>query len=227
MKLIYSFSHKLPVSGEVVELAIRKPTRAEIDETDMVYSQFVSECVQRGILTRDMMAKVVKNFGGTMSESETKEYYRLVENFLEVSKKLEKTKNKKEIEALEKERLIFFTAIKDIEDSQEQAIFSKTADVIARNKTIVFLAITLAVKKTKEGYESLYIGRDFEEKYEHFSELEDADWDDAHSILNHLSSLVAFWYFGDRGLTEDDIRAYDALTEFFTEVKSGEPDSTE
>lgn len=226
MKLIYSFSHKTPSTGEVVELALRKPTRMELDEADLVYSQFISDCVQRGILTRDMMAKVMKNFGGTMSEDETKEYFKLVESFLEVTQKLERAKGKKEKESLEQERLIYFTAIKDIEDVQEQAVYSRTADVIARNKIVVYLAILLGMKKTKDGWESIYSGRDFEEKYQDFSELEDRDWDDAHSILNHMSALVSYWYYGDRSLTEEDMRAYDALTEFFIGANTDEPDST-
>ena len=210
-------------------MAIRKPTRTEIDEADMVYSGFISDCVKRGILTKDMFLKVYKNFDGVMSDDEAKEYVKLMEDFLDTSSKIEKTKSKKEKEALTKERLAYFNAIQDIEGKQSQ-LFDRTAEHISRNKLIVYLALLLAVKKTEDGtYTDVFQGRDFEEKYASFAEQEEVNWDDAHSILNHYTLLIGFWYFGDKSLSEADIQAFDSLSEFFIEfvTKEDEPATTE
>lgn len=228
MRTIYTFKHKLPNKGEELELAVRKPTRMEIDEADMVYSGFISDCVKRGILTKEMLLKVYKNFDGVMSDDEAKEYVELVENFLTVTKKLEKAKGKKEIETLTKERAVYWSAVRDIE-SEQAKIFDRTAEQISSNKLVVYLCLLLALKKEKDGsYTDLFPGRDFEEKYASFAEMEEQDWDDAHSILNHFSIIVRFWYYGDPTITEDDIRAYDSLSEYFIEmVMEDEPAAAE
>ena len=72
MRTLYKFTH-LTKDGKMLKLAIRKPTRLELDDADMMFSRFQSECIQKGILTKEMLLKSYKNFGGTLSNQEEKE----------------------------------------------------------------------------------------------------------------------------------------------------------
>lgn len=221
MKTLYSFKHKVPSSGEVINLCIKKPTRLELDETDMFYSQIISECVSRGILTKEMMLKKYLDFGGVMSKKESKEYNDSYQEFLVLSQKIEDCKNKKTKVKLEEERLEHYSILQDVENDQEK-LFDRTADIIARNKVMLYLVFSLAyTDKEDELQEQFYSGESHEERYDSFAEFEEKDSDDAHALLAHLSYLVYFWYYGDKNVDKKDFEAYEAFSEY--NVKDVEP----
>lgn len=216
MKILYKFTHKLP-SGKEVKLAIRKPTRFELDDADMMFSRFQSECIAKGILTKEMLIKSYKNFGGTLSNQEEKEYSKIFSSFVESRRKLDKAKTKKDREIYQKEIDTYYSSLRDIEMEHEH-LFDRTADVIARNKTILHLSLLMGLIDTNEDpegdpiFNSIYSGEEFEERYANFCEKEEENSDDAHSVLSRLTLFVTFWYYGDKSITEEDFKKYDELT---------------
>ena len=216
MRLLYKFEHK-DAAGKITKLAIRKPTRLELDDADMMFSKFQSECIGKGILTKEMLIKAYKNFGGTLSNQEEKEYSKVFESFVEARKKIDKAKTKKEKDLLQKEVDLYYSSLRDIEMEHEH-LFDRTADVIARNKTILHLALLMGLKDTSEEkdadpvFESVYSGEEFEDRYNDFAEKEEADSDIANAVLSRISLFVTFWYYGDKTLTEEDFKKYDELT---------------
>lgn len=216
MKVLYKFEYK-NATGDVVKLAIRKPTRLELDDADMMFSKFQSECISKGILTKEMLIKAYKNFGGTLSNQEEKEYSKVFESFVEARKKIDKAKTKKEKDLLQKEVDLYYSSLRDIEMEHEH-LFDRTADVIARNKTILHLALLMGLKDTNEEkdadpvFESVYKGEEFEDRYNNFAEKEESDSDIANAVLSRISLFVTFWYYGDKTLTEEDFKKYDELT---------------
>lgn len=229
MKIIYAFEHKLK-DGKEIKLAIRRPTRFELDDADMMFSKFQSECIQKGILTKEMLIKSYKNFGGTLSNKEEKEYTQIFASFVESKKKFEKAKTRKERDAIQKEIDIYFSSLRDIESEHEQ-LFDRTADVIARNKTILHLSLLMGVQNVSEDEESgpvwnpVYSGEEFEDRYIDFCKKEEEEPDDSNSILSRISLFVTFWYYGNKNIKEEDFKKYDELTkvEFDELTKSDEP----
>jgi len=210
MKILYTFKLKKPSNGEEIELAIRKPTRSETDEADMLVSVFQSECIRRGVLTKEMMLKAYKNFGGAMSETEAKKYRKLSDNYAEVVFKMQKTQNKKELAKLQKQYDIIWAALSEINNEHEH-LFNRTADVIARNKVILHLVLLLGLQKKDDQWVSVFQGVDFEDRYESFAAYEEIEPDDAEAILGKISSFVTFWYYGDKSLTENDFKECERL----------------
>lgn len=215
MRLFYNFKYKTP-EGKEIHLGIRRPSRLELDDADMMFSKFQSECIAKGILTKEMLLKSYKNFGGILSNSEEKEYSKIFASFVETQRKLDSAKTKKEKEALKKELEVFFQSLRQMEVEHEH-LFNRTADVIARNKTINHLSLLLAVVNTgtdeSPTWERLYHGDEYEERYSYFAELEEKNPDEANAILSKITLFVTFWYFSNsKDLKEEDFKAYDELT---------------
>jgi hypothetical protein len=226
MKILYKFTHKKN-DGKVIHLAIRKPTRLELDDSDMMFSQFQSECVQRGILTKEMLTKKIKNFGGILSATEEKEYSKIFASFVESKRKFDAAKLKAERETFQKEIDLYYTALRDIEFEHEH-LFDRTADVIARNRTILHLALLIGLisengEEEFPTWQPIYEGDEFEERYQNFCDKEDIEGEEANSILSRISLFVTFWYYGDKTITEDDFKKYDELTrKDFDEMVGGD-----
>ena len=56
-----------------VEIQIRKPTRKQMQEAEMVFSIEMSRCIKAGILTKAMLMNKYSDTGGLLSESDAKE----------------------------------------------------------------------------------------------------------------------------------------------------------
>jgi len=219
MKTLYSFKHKIPSSEAVLNLVIKKPTRLELDETDMFYSQIISECVSRGILTKEMMLKKYLDFGGVMTKKESKEYNDSYQQFLVLSQQIEDCKNAKKKVKLEEQRLEHYSILQDVENEQEK-LFDRTADIIARNKIMLYLVFNLSYADDGDGnYSPVFPGESHEERYESFSEDEEGNSDDSHALLAHLSYLIYFWYYGDKNVDEKDFEAYEAFSDYKVNTK--------
>jgi len=206
MNILHKFTVELPL-GKKETIRIRKPTRMEIDEADMMYSTFMSECITRGILTRDMLLKRYKDFGGVLSENEAKTYKQLLKRIVELNRQLAKTKAVKKRKEIEGEMEDIYSAIQEVEQTQED-LFDRTAETIAKNKTILWLVFLLAVKDKED--EPYYAGDDYDERYEVFAGMEEKDMDSAHLILEKLCLYVSFWY-SNKNVTSDDFESLEGF----------------
>lgn len=224
MKLLYKFNF-IKGDGKELKLAIRRPTRLEIDDADMMFSIFQSDAIKKGILTKEMLSKAIKNYGGILSSQEEKEYSKIFASYVETRKKLEKAKSKKEKDNLQKELDLYYSSLRDIELEHEH-LFSRTADVIARDKTIMHISLLVSMidlNDTDEGeaqWVPLYQGDEFQDRYNDFCQKE-LDDTDAEGILAKINRFVTFWYYSDKGVTEKEFQDYDLLTrEDFDEIKN-------
>lgn len=226
MKTLYTFKVKKPSSGEEIELAIRRPTRMEADEADMFYSSAFSDCVSRGIMPKEVMLKHYKNYGGAMSKEEAKKYDKLNHSYYDVIGKLQGEKNQKKRENLEKERDIIWIALSEINSAHER-LFSRSADAIAQNKTLLHLTLLLTQEKEGEFFKQLYEGSDFEDRYEFYSEQDEINHEDADTVFNKAFTFVLFWYYSDKKITEKDFQDYERVVfpEEATEEDSGKSDN--
>lgn len=210
--------HKFVVedeNGKDKEVGLRKPTRREIDEADMEYSAYMSDCITRGILTKEMLLKRYKDFGGSLSEDELKGYRMLLKRMMEINRQIQTTKAKKKREALEKELDDVFAAVQEVEQDQAE-LFGRTAEVIARNKTILWLALLLSYDVKDET--PLFDGMDHDERYDSYAEIEERDLDFAQRLIEKICVYVSFWYSNKNVKPED----FEALEKFLEEQDKAE-----
>lgn len=201
------------------KLAIKKPTRTDIDEADMQFSAYFSDCIKRGILTREMLVREYKNFGGAFSEEENKDYQSILITYFSLQKEIEAEQDEEKKKTLTEKQSECFESLHRIQSSQE-SLFTKTADIISRDKVLVFLTFLLALREEEGEYIPYYLGETNDERQNFFESLtEDEEKSDTeYLILDRFASFVSFWYFSDRkGLKEENFKEYEKILNSETE----------
>jgi hypothetical protein len=199
------------------KLGIKKPTRTDTDEADMQFSAYFSDCIKRGILTREMLVREYKNFGGAFSEEENKDYQSILITYFSLQKEIEEEKDLEKLEELKAKQSACFESLHRIQSSQE-GLFSKTADIIARDKVLFFLTFLLALREENGEYYPYYVGESHDERYDFFESLIESDDENEHLILDRFAALVSFWYFSDKkSLKEENFKNYESILDSETE----------
>lgn len=214
MKLLHEFETEY--KGEKITLGIRKPKRLEIDEIDMMFSQYQSECIKRGILTKNMLIKKYEDCGGTRSESDIEEYRSISKKIMEKELKLQKLdssseSDKPQIEKLSKEIEDLYISIHEFE-LEEEELFSRTAEVIAKNKTILWILAVFSQKKNGENFEDIFKGLTYADKIDSFYQIEE----DNNEFFNFLCRKIGFYitlWFSGRVKTKEDFERVDKLVD--------------
>lgn len=159
--------------------AIKKPSRAEREESDLVRAQYLSEYIRRGILPEAILSKTYSNQGGLLDDVERS-------NYLNLHLKLhEKTERYKELAVNEKDNKdAIDTALKEIVELRQQLVslqseqadfYQNTAEFKAKTKLIEYLFTNLVYwcPDDNKDFEPYFRGGDFEGKLKHVEELED------------------------------------------------------
>jgi len=197
-------------------IAIKNPTRRELEEADMEFSIEMSRCIKKGVLTKAMLAKKYSDTGGLLSESDAT---RLVDLYAKLSdlegEYTQKTLTHRDVTKLPKKiktevgRLSAEVALARREivtlESSYQSLFNHTADSKAQNRIILWYITHLAFFKDEEGEEwtAFFEGEDFEEKVNSYyskDELEDPLFQIAQG---KIASIVSYWYFSNEPKKED------------------------
>lgn len=207
---------------EIVDnkIIIYKPNRRQIEEADMEYTIKMSECINRGILTRAMLAKKYSDSGGIVSEEDaenlTKRYGKLGElqsSFINLdAKKKKNSRDKERISELQEQIMTLRKEIVEIESSYS-ALFSHTADAKAQNQAILWYLVNLTKIQESEDESpvDLFEGETFEEKLDSYYQMEDEGDEFYSKVSERLPSYISLWYFSRNPTTED----FDNLTKDF------------
>ena len=204
------------------KIIIYKPNRRQIEEADMEYTIKMSECINRGILTRAMLAKKYSDAGGIVSEEDAEnlakrygKFNELQESYIKLdSKKKKNSRDKTRLEEIQEQLGNIRREIVDIESSYS-ALFSHTADAKAQNQAILWYLVNLAKIQESEDESpvDLFEGDSFEEKLDSYYQMEDEGDEFYSKISERLPSYISLWYFSENPKTED----FDNLTENFLE----------
>ena len=220
-----------------IPLKLKKPNRRLYDEADLFYGVKLSEGIKAGLLTKTLLAKRYENDGGPMSNPEKEEYANLYielydkENLvqkiqLNLEKEPEETRREKLKDALV-EMSIIKQKLHQFEMSQ-QSLFDQTAEVRARNQTIMWWVLHLAHIEEKEGsVEEFFKGETFDERLEHYDVLEEDEnpfWSDA---IRKFIYFVSFWESGQLSSEEDFKKADDMFDKTLEEGNSSEEEQEE
>lgn len=165
IKAIYTFNVNLvkevEENGEKVKkittypFAIRKPSRSEKEEADLIRSEYLNKYLTRGVLSEDILNRIHEDQGGTVTENE-QAYFGILQiklkNVLEDLKLATIEKNKeKEAEFLDE-----VTAIqREITELQykKSLKFQVTAEFKSKSKLCEYLFATLTYWKPTEDKE--------------------------------------------------------------------------
>lgn len=198
------------VSKKDVEynIYIKKPNRSELEDGDMFYSLELNKFIKMGLLTKAMLAKQYGNQGGVWSEKEQEAYsslmFKMHKKQLEVQQFtiLEKQKklSDRQSEKLEESIRDLAEIKKDLTEYEmlQNSLFDHTADVKARNRTIMWYILNLSFFTEGEldepVYENVFEGADFEEKYSNYKEKEESDDEFYTKVIDKISSIITVWY---------------------------------
>lgn len=208
---VVTSKEKVTVKKEVpYNLIIEKPGRALLEEGDMFYSLELNKFIKMGLMTKAMLAKQYGNQGGVWSSKEQAVYAELVFkmhkhqleiqqfNLLNKESKLSSRQQEK-LDSLIKDLASIRKELTEYEMIQN-SLFDHTADVKARNRTIMWYLLHLA--KFQEGesedapIEDFFEGEDFDQKYADYADKEIEEDELFKLVIDKLSSIVTIWYIG-------------------------------
>jgi hypothetical protein len=216
MKVLYGFELDDGTGKDrKVEFAIKRPTRVDKEEADLTYSSHYSKCINRGIVTKAMLANKYTDAGGSVSNTETKRYNSLYMKWLRAEEALvaerdKKRKNKKKVEELEnsildlKEDLVQFY-------SRQQKLFEHTAESKAEAHVILWYVLMLShVRWEEDGeLEPYFIGETFEDKLTYYDDQEEKAEDFFLKSVEKLTIYVSLYYYNG-AIRAEDFKKFEA-----------------
>jgi hypothetical protein len=200
-----------------VEVVLKKPSRTISEEADIHKAIKMSECVKKGILTKNMLSTKYANAGGILSEEEAKDhmlkYNQLSElqmewaqsTIAEDGKKFSKKHTQKLTQLLYKmnelRKQIATT------ESAYAHLFNNTADHFAQKEEIKYLTIMLTYLSKEVDEEKVlepyFDGKTYEQKLEDFYRKEDEN-DELHQLVSRkVAYFISFWRNGAVESQED------------------------
>ena len=214
---------------EPVEVQIKRPNRRELEEAELEYSVEMSKCIKKGILTKAMLAKKYSDTGGLFSEDDASDYAVMYKDALDLQNdyvRLETVKKRTDkqearFDKVKGEMAVNRKKIVDFE-SNFQSLFDHTADIKAQNRVLLWyvLHLTYVYDEDSDRFKPYFEGKDFEEKVNHYYELEETEDQFYSDLIKKASTVMAFWFFNQASSQEE----FQGLIE---KVESGELDEKE
>lgn len=214
---------------EEINIRCLRPTRKNIEEAEFQYSLKLSECLNMGIMTKQMLYKKYTDTGGLYTNEifkelteryerqvEIKELFTLLSSTLsdkEDSELTEEEKNKiQELQKLIPEYGKNYQRILEIE-SEYDTLFTHTADKLAENHKLRYFIIkgTQIKNPGEEDYKDLYevpvdtVTKkiEFNDQVEKYLDLEDEDNPIYFQILEKVQKVYGLYFYRADVLTKE------------------------
>lgn len=201
-----------------IPMMLKKPNRKLYEQADLFYGIKLSEGIKAGLLTKSLLAKRYSNDGGFLSESEKEKYAGLYLTLFELETELQRLQvNLDKIPANERKEKVKEVTVKMLDtrrDLQEfelaqQSLFDQTAEVRAKNQTVMWWLLNLSLYKEGEEVQTVFGEGDYDDrilKYDEYEEEDDPFWNEA---IKKLAYFVSFWESGQASDWED----FDSIAE--------------
>lgn len=233
MKEIYSFTVNKQVKKEVeeqtdkgkllreveeelpVKVILKRPSRAESEEADIVSAVEYSESIRKGIITKPLLERFYDEKGGFLAENYESKYGSLLARFFELENEFRRLQIKENQTVEDKERINylggeFIKVQRDLQtlEASRNSLFQNTAETRAQQKTIFWLVLFLTYIQEDEGVPAIpfFAGETFEAKradYDKKVEEEDSDFN--LRVIDKISLFTTLWYMG-RASTKEDFK---------------------
>lgn len=214
---------------EEINIRCLRPTRKNIEEAEFQYSLKLSECLNMGIMTKQMLYKKYTDTGGLYTNEifkelteryerqvEIKELFTLLSSTLsdkEDDELTEEEKNKiQELQKLIPEYGKNYQRILEIE-SEYDTLFTHTADKLAENHKLRYFIIkgTQIKNPGEEDYKDLYevpvdtVTKkiEFNDQVEKYLDLEDEDDPIYFQILEKVQKVYGLYFYRADVLTKE------------------------
>ena len=185
---------------------VAKPTRSLIEGAELFRAVKFSEAVRGGVLTHDLLSKRLKNDDGLLSTSEKEHYEKIYKNLYEIHIDLQKANEKPEVERTEGEKKDYDVLLEKLRKSRQtirdfetskSGLFNFTAETYARGKVIFWWLLNLAYKDNGKDPESLFDGKNFEEKATKYDELEEKNDAFLNQVVQEFMYYVTLWFISE------------------------------
>ena len=212
-------------------IVIKKPTRTQLEDGDMFYSLELNKFIKMGLLTKAMLAKQYGSQGGVWTEKEQKLYaeliYKMHQKQLEIQqfsilgnsgKLSDRQKSKLEIATREMAELK-----KELTEYEmvQNSLFDHTADIKARNRTIMWYILHLTHFAEGEDedaiLEEMFQGDEFEDRFSVYEDKEEGGDEVYERAIDKISSIITIWYISGNQERE-------SLEEFMDQMKQDSED---
>lgn len=195
-----------------IEFLIRKPTRSEKEEAEIIRATYLSAFIRRGVMPEAVLAKTYSDQGGIMDKID-KEYYDNLTSKL--SKKIEEFQNltldrkDENNEASEKCLKEIIDLRQEITDFQlrQSSFFQNTAEYKAKAKLIEYLFTLLTEWKpeSNKNFESYFKGKNFEEKINSLEKMEDNDDEIYNKMKDKALFVISLFLHSGGAISEQDV----------------------
>tara|TARA_R110000824_G_scaffold259693_2_gene448390 strand:- start:1592 stop:2353 length:762 start_codon:yes stop_codon:yes gene_type:complete len=189
---------------EDYQFFIKSPNTRIRKEAEIFYSIKLNSYIQKGILTHRQIFNKYMDNGGILSKDEDEESFNALMELSKIKQKLEELAvdkagdNKKEAETkLLMAQRALYDKLYEME-LQKDAIFSNSADSMAKNNLIEWwiLNLTYYRKGEEEEYKSFFGDGLFEERYDLLCDMEDNDHELFMSAIPTAANVITLWSTG-------------------------------
>jgi hypothetical protein len=184
------------------KFAVVKLSRSLRDESDLFYGSEYGKAVQKGMIPSAILSKRFENDDGIFSEKTVERVKELSSKYIDAAKKqaelsikTEKTEEEtKSIESLELEIKKIHEELREIE-TRKNLYFSNTAEVWARNRTVIWLVLFLSyIEKPDGSLEPFFKGDDFKTKMLEYDKYNDNEDQFIFDTITTFISVVSLYY---------------------------------
>jgi hypothetical protein len=195
-----------------VRIIFYRPTRKQKETADEAYAVRLFQLMEKGIMTKQQIAKVYNNGGGDLSKPEVDLYVKLNTDLAARLRDAEFLGRKDPSSWTEEERQKNVEIITDIAltrreliefETQRAAIFEHCADQKAFYHVLSWYVVNLTFKEIDGQIAPLFAGETFEQKLDNYEYLVETEDELIGNIRNKLNSLVAYWYSAQPKTAED------------------------
>lgn len=196
------------------KFCIKKPNRGLFEEAELFYAVKLSEGIRAGLLTRALLSKRYENDGGPLSQTEIEKFGELYSEFFDKQRELQKLVAKTDQTEEDKKRVAELSILQESSreklqqfEMDQASLFDQTAEVRARNKTILWWILNLAFSVNEKGEERpVFKGASFEQKLDSYDEVLDSEEDFNNEIIRKFTYFISFWYVG-KATNEEEFKA--------------------
>jgi len=188
-------------------ILIKKPTRTQLEDGDMFYSLQLNKFIKQGLMTKAMLSKQYSDLGGTFTKEQQDYYGEIYAKYYQKLTQVQRFSVKTEDELSDEQKSRLESAMGDLAilrkqiteyESSQSMLFEHTADVKARNKTIMWYIVNLAhyVEGDQDEYqlEPLFDGANYDQKYDSYRAMEEDEDPLYIKVIDKISSIVTIWY---------------------------------
>lgn len=187
---------------ETRTFVLKQPNRVMYDDAELFYDSIYSALVKNGVLTKYQLNKLSK-ISQESEDKEDKEINDLLNEGADLYQEKTNLDKKEDKTAEDNTALAGINArIKYIENklnrvqTERQSLYENSAEVRARNKTILYWILLLTHELKDNKYISFFGDGDYTDKIKKYDDFIENNTEFFNKLILKLNLLISFWYAG-------------------------------